>query len=500
MTDETATAPAVTGRHKKAFDRIDSDLVELASLVARGLATAEELLESARIRLDLLNPAINAVISTFDPPCLDDPSARGPLHGVPFLLKDAFAWMKDKPTTNGSALLANAVKARNSVLVERLLQAGLSIFGKTNCPEFNSLGTTEPVFFGATRNPWDPRYSAGGSSGGSAAAVAARIVPAAHGSDGAGSIRIPASNCGLVGLKPSRGRITLAPVLGESINGCMSEGVVSLSVRDTAALLDVMEGPSPGDPYFAPRPLEPYRQVMLRAPGPLRIAFTDQSLIGTSVHPECRDAVAHARDLCRRLGHEMLAKTPPVDARRYNETYRRIWPVNVARSIYRLRSEWSLDQILERIEPFNRHLVALAASESAVDLAHSIEWMQSVGRDFAEWMDDEDVDVWLTPTLGLPPTRLGYFDARDSGGAKVMDRFIAQTAFTTLANMTGQPAISLPLFTGDGALPIGVQFTARYGHEDLLLQLARQLEEASPWIGRHPPLLQHTLARRSEHS
>lgn len=467
-----------------------ADATTLAASVAAGVATPERLLAEARARVAAFNPAINAVVSQFDPPADGETKARGPFHGVPFLLKDAFAWLAGTPTTNGTRLLADVPKPRNSVLVDRFIGAGLQIFGKTNCPEFNSLGTTESGCFGATLNPWNLGYSAGGSSGGSAAAVAARIVPVAHASDGAGSIRIPASNCGVVGLKPTRGRITLAPIMGESINGCMSEGVVSLTVRDSAAFLDIMEGPAPGDPYHAPRPERPYAEAVLAPPRrALRVAVSFDSLIGTPVDPECQEAVRHAATLLRQLGHGVVESDPPIDAERYNRTYRRIWPVNVARSVLRLRGPRSIDELLSLVDPFNRHMVKLASMESAVDLSHSIEWMQSVGRDFANWMEAEQVDLWLAPTLGLPPTPLGYFDARDRGAAEVMDRFITQTAFTTIANMTGQPAISLPLYMGERTLPIGVQLQAACGREDLLLQVSAQLEKAAPWMNRRPSLI-----------
>ncbi len=488
-----ATPPPKHAPVQDAFTTAGLDATALARRVADGQTTPAVLLAQAHERCRLLNPAINAVVRDIDPPPASPQGANGIFAGVPFLLKDAFAWLQGHPTSNGSALLADAPKPRNSVLVERLLGAGVAIFGKTNCPEFNSLGTTEPRFFGPARNPWDLSRSTGGSSGGSAAAVAARIVPVAHASDGAGSIRIPASNCGLVGLKPTRGRITLAPVLGESINGCMSEGVVSLTVRDSAAFLDVMEGPAPGDPYSIQRPLRPYRQEVDSEPGRLRIAVTLQSLIGTEVDEACQQAVADASRLCARLGHVIVDAGPPIDGARYNQTYRRIWPVNVARSVLRLESRMDRDALLDQIEPFNRHLVEIAETLSAVNLAHAVEWMQSVGRDIAVWMDAQDIDLWLTPTLGTIPAALGHFDAGVHGGARVMDRFIQQVAFTTFANMSGQPAISLPLYSADGGLPVGVQFSARQGREDLLFRIAGQLERAHPWIDRMPALVQQAV-------
>lgn len=444
----------------------------------------------ARAALHRLNPIINAVIEEVE---AGDAPAGAPLAGMPFLLKDAFATLAGTATRNGTKLLAGRRHDRDSVLVQRFKAAGLAILGKTNCPELNSLGTTEPRDFGPTRNPWSLDRSAGGSSGGSAAAVAARIVPAAHGSDGAGSIRIPASCCGVVGLKPSRGRITLAPVSGESINGGMTEGALTLTVRDTALLLDVMQGPAPGDPYFAPPPAAPYAEALAR-PRRLRIALTRHSLIGTEVHPDCVAAAEDAARLCEDLGHRVEEAAPPIDGARYNAIYRRLWPVNVARSVVRLERLLEDPSVPERLEGFNRHLYEIGRGVGAVELALNIEWMQATGRTVANWLDAGGYDVWLMPTLGLPPTPLGYFDGDRHGGAAAFDRFIDQVAFTTFANMFGQPAISLPLFWNAEGLPIGSQLQARYDGEATLIALAAELEAARPWADRLPPLLAREAA------
>lgn len=463
------------------------DAVALAALCRQGEVTAESLQAASRERLHRLDPAINAVIEEVEPGPL---AMDGPLAGVPFLLKDAFATLAGTPTRNGTRLMAEPRHTQDSVLVQRLKRAGLAILGKTNCPELNSLGTTEPRDFGPTRNPWNLGRSAGGSSGGSAAAVAARIVPAAHGSDGAGSIRIPASCCGIVGLKPSRGRITLAPLLGESINGGMTEGALTLSVRDSAVLLDLMQGSAPGDPYLAPSPREPYASALDPARRRrLRIAVTRGSLIETALHADCIAAVDSAARLCAALGHSVEEAAPPIDGATYNRLYRRVWPVNVARSVARLERRLGEGRVAEKLEPFNQHLCEIGRSVGAVELVLTMEWMQATARAVTGWLDAQGFDLWLMPTLGLPPTPLGFFDAGLHGGATAYDRFIQQVAFTTFANMFGQPAISLPLhWSGDG-LPVGCQFQARYDGEALLLSLAAELEEAQPWMQRRPPLI-----------
>ena len=472
-----------------ALGRLDG--LAQAELVAHGELSASELLDAAIARSDQVNPAINAlVLPMFDEARkvsrADLPS--GAFQGLPFLLKDAFATYAGQPTSNGSRLFAGRAAAHDSHLVTRFKQSGVVELGKTNTPEFGSLCPTEPALFGPTRTPWNTEHSAGGSSGGSAAAVAARIVPMAHASDGAGSIRIPASCCGLVGLKTSRGRISHAPGLGENIGGMMAEGVVSLSVRDTAAMTDACAGPAPGDPYAAPPFVRPLMAAMRAAPHRLTIALTRHSLLPTELHPDCVLAVDHAARLCRDLGHEVIEDRPPLDGEEYVRRYSRFWPMSATRTLRREIQASGSEDCLEQVEAFNRFLYEVGSRQSAADYVLDLEWFQATTRAFANWFESRRYDLWLTPTLGMPPPRLGYFDADVLGGAEVLRRFIAFLPFTTFNNMMGTPGITLPLHWNSDGLPVGTHFTARYGDEETLVQLAVQLESAHPWIDRLPPI------------
>ena len=467
------------------------DAVGLAERVARGEVTPSELLEAAMHRAEALNPALNAIVR----PMHDEARRRvrdglpdGPLRGVPFLIKDIGANYAGFPTSAGSRLYAHEIKPADSELVRRLKAAGLVIFGKTNTPEFGSLGTTEPLLFGPTRNPWNLDRSPGGSSGGAAAAVAAGIVPAAQGCDGAGSIRIPASCCGVVGLKATRARITLGPDVGESPAGITVPGFVTRTVRDAAAMLDVSAGPMPGDPYVAPPPARPYLEEVTTPPGRrLRIALTDRSLIGTALHPDCAAAARDAGELCAGLGHEVVEDAPPLDGETYHTFYRRFWLLIAGRQVHRAnRARGGNGGAEAEVEPFNRYCYEEGLKIRAHDYLSDVEWFHGMGRAFARWMIEGGYDVWLTPTLGAPPPPLGHFDARRWGGATVLDRFVEFLPFTPLCNMTGQPAISLPLYRNGDGLPVGTQFAGPYGDEATLLRLAAQLEQVRPWP--QPPL------------
>jgi amidase len=466
------------------------DGLALAAMVRSGKATPAELLEAAIARAERVNPLINAVTLPMYDRAREAAAGElpdGAYRGVPFLLKDIGAMVEGVPTSAGSRLFAGKAGGHDSEVTRRLKAAGLVIFGKTNTPEFGSLPTTEPLLFGATRNPWSLGHSAGGSSGGSAAAVAAGIVPAAHGTDGAGSIRIPASCCGLVGLKPTRARISGAPDVGESIGGISSQGVMSVSVRDSAALLDALQGPSPGDPYYATPPTEPYLRA-LDAPLPrLKIAMTAHSMIGTELHPDCIAAAEAAARLCESLGHTVVEDAPPLDGEMFYRLYRRFWPLSAARSIHRVdRARGHGGAVLET-EPFNQYLHEISVGVTALDYIVDLQWFQAATRAFGRWFVDNGYTAWLTPTLGMPPPLLGFFDAATHGGSVVLDRFIEFLPFTPFANMTGQPAISLPLAWNDDGLPVGTQFFGRFGDETTLFQLARELEEAQPWAQRRPP-------------
>ena len=465
------------------------DALDQARWVRTGEVTATDLLEAAIKRSAAVNPILNAVSRPMIDEARETISAGlpdGPYSGVPFLLKDISALYQGVPTSAGSRLFSRDAAAYDSEVTIRLKAAGLVIFGKTNTPEFGSLPTTEPVLTKATCNPWSVAHSAGGSSGGSAAAVAARIVPAAHGTDGAGSIRIPASCCGIVGLKPTRARITGAPDVGESIGGISSQGVLTLTVRDSAALLDCLRGASPGDPYFAEPPTTSYLRAVAQPVRRLKIAMTRHSMIGTQLHPDCVAATLDTAELLSEQGHSVLEDAPPLDGEMFYALYRRFWPLTAARTIHRVDRQRGCSGAVEEVEPFSRFLYEQSKSVSALDYIVDQQWFQSASRLFGRWFVDKGYDVWVTPTLGLPPPPLGFFDAERYGGAKVLDRFMEFLPFTPFANMTGQPAISLPLFWNDAGLPIGTQFFGRYGDETTLFQLAAQLEEARPWVQRRP--------------
>jgi amidase len=466
------------------------DGLDQAVRVRRGEVSPAELLEAAIERAEALNPRLNVITR---PMYAEARAAAGGTlpdglyTGVPFLLKDIGATFMGVPTSAGSRLFNTTPATGDSEVTLRLKRAGLVIFGKTNTPEFGSLPTTEPLLTGAAHNPWSLEHSTGGSSGGSAAAVAARIVPAAHGTDGAGSIRIPASCCGVVGMKPTRARITGAPDVGESIGGISSQGVISLSVRDSAALLDCLRGSSPGDPYYAEPPSLPYLEAVAQPLRRLKIAMTKRSLIGTRLHPDCIAATADTANLCEDLGHIVVEDEPPLDGETFYKHYRRFWPLTAARTIHRVDRQRGHPGAVDEVEPFSRYLYEQAKEVSALDFIVDQQWFQATTRAFGRWFVDRGYDVWLTPTLGAPPPPLGFFDAERLGGAVVLDRFIEFLPFTPFANMTGQPAISLPLYWNKHGLPIGTQFFGRYGDETTLFQLSAQLEQARPWNTRRPP-------------
>ncbi len=459
-----------------------------AAQIARGDTTPAALLDAAIARAEAINPQINAITVPLYEPARAAVAAglpTGPFHGVPFLLKDIGASMKGIPTTGASRLFPQPA-SYDSAVTTRLKDAGLVIFGKTNTPEFGSLPTTEPLLTGPTLNPWSVTHSAGGSSGGSAAAVAARIVPAAHGTDGAGSIRIPASCCGIVGMKPTRARITGSPDVGESIGGISSQGVMSLTVRDSAALLDCLQGRAPGDPYYAEPPAIPYLAALAQPVRKLKVAMTRHSMIPTTLHPDCVAATEDAAKLCESLGHTVVEDAPPLDGETFYTLYRRFWPMAAARSIHKVDRQRGHPGAVDEVEPFNQYLYEQSRNVTALDYIVDLQWFQAATRAFGQWFVEKGYDVWLTPTLGLPPPPLGHFDAGQLGGSEVLDRFIEFLPFTPFANMTGQPAISLPLFWNDAGLPVGSQFFGRFGDETTLFQLSAQLESARPWIGRLP--------------
>ncbi|HEY5339354.1 MAG TPA: amidase family protein, partial [Rhizomicrobium sp.] len=408
---------------------------------------------------------------------------RGPFAGVPFLLKDIFALSATMPTRQASKFMPAMPWPHNSLLVERFLAAGLVPFGKTNVPEFGLVATTESALYGPAHNPWNLDHSTGGSSGGSGAAVAAGIVPLAHANDGGGSIRIPASCCGLVGLKPSRGRISNAPDFAEGIDGLATDLVVSRSVRDTAAALDAVAGAVQGDPYWAPPAPASYLDAMKRKPRKLRIAITTTKLDGSALHPDCVAAVKHAAKLCRDLGHEIDEASPNLDQSILIPAFMALWGGNLASGIDTIAMMTGRKPTQQDFEGATWGLYEAGKQVSASQYLQAKAALHAAARETARF--HETYDIWLTPTLGKPPVKLGTFDMNERDPAKSFAAQIDYVPFTAMQNATGQPAINLPLFWNKDGLPIGVQFVGRFGDEETLLKLAGALEKSAPWAQRY---------------
>jgi amidase len=361
------------------------------------------------------------------------------------------------------------------------------ICGKTSTPEFGIVPTTEPRRFGPTRNPWNTAHSTGGSSGGSAAAVASGMVPIAHANDGGGSIRIPASCCGLVGLKPTRARVPLAPQYGDLMGGLIAEHVVTRSVRDTAAILDAVAGPAPGDPYWAP-PLrgESFAAAGATPPPSLRVGLVTTSPAGGEVHADCVDAAEQAAALCESLGHVVVPTSLDVDGDAFTAHFVNVWAAGNAWTLADWERRVGRPATVDDLEPLTWALTQLGRALDAGAYLTSVQELQKITRQIALAFDD--IDVLLTPTLGEPPAALGTFDSPEDQPLTGLFRAASYVPFTPPFNVTGQPAISLPLHWNDGGLPIGSQFVGRFGDEETLLALASQLEAAAPWADRRPPV------------
>jgi Asp-tRNA(Asn)/Glu-tRNA(Gln) amidotransferase A subunit family amidase len=465
------------------------DAVGMAELVRRREVTAEELLEAAIARVEARNPGLNAVVMKlydYGRQAIAAGLPDGPFTGVPFLLKDLSAALAGVPTTRASKFFADAVPAEDSEQVQRLKRAGLVIFGKTNTCELGLSLTCEPQFYGATRNPWDPSRISGGSSGGAAAAVGARILPAAHGSDGFGSIRAPAACCGVVGLKPSRGRNTMAPYLGEGLGGLSTEHVLTLSVRDSAALLDVTAGPGTGDPYTAPPPARPFRQECMANPGRLRLAFTTASPNGAPVAAEYLQALQDAVQVCASFGHQVEEADPAIDRAAVIPTFLTLMAANtmVNLSSHPTAGRPARQDEVERVTWASAHV--MGAKLSGADYVRATQTAHRLGRQMAAF--HAQYDVLLTPALAMLPPKLGWIDMMLDDVEEYWQRVFAFSPFTVWFNITGQPAIVLPLSQSSDGLPLSVQLVARYGDEATLFRLAAQIEAARPWFERKPVL------------
>lgn len=491
------------------FDEYASrDGLGLAALVAHGDVTAAELLETAIARIDAANPGLNAVVYP-----LYDYARRavargdqtGPFAGVPFMLKDLLSELAGVDHSSGSRFYRGYRPERNAELTNRYLASGVVVAGKTNTPEFGLLPTTEPERWGPTRNPWDPSRTPGGSSGGSAAAVASGMVPLASGGDGGGSIRIPCSCCGLFGLKPSRGRTPTGPKVAEDWQGFAVEHVLTRSVRDSAAMLDAVCGHYAGDTHYLPRPSVDFREEATRSPGKLRIAWSGRPFLPAEVHPEVVSGLAETVTLLEELGHELTERAPVLDAGLFAKSYLVVIGAQTWASIQ--DGERAVRRKARRADFESKTWLAqlVGTAFTAGEYVAAVRALQRITRPLHELT--EEVDVLLHPTVSQPPPRLGFLDKGGFGGH--LERLAGHLApkavlradatleqasaesfgfmpWTAIFNVTGQPSMSVPLCTSSDGLPMGMMFTGRLGDEATLLRLAGQLEQARPWAGKLP--------------
>lgn len=465
------------------------DAVGLAAMVRRKEMSSLELLEMAIAKAERLNPALNFLAQRhYDHGrrAIASGLAEGPLTGVPMLLKDLDIFVEGEVTGHGSRLFAGARAGRTSELVRRYERAGLVIFGKTTTAELGLTPTTESLATGPTRNPWSPGRSAGGSSGGSAVAVAARVVPVAHATDSGGSIRIPSSCCGVFGLKPSRGRIPLGPGRTEHAAGMTVHHAITRSVRDCAALLDATHGPEPGSSYVAPPPMRPFLdEIGDDRPG-LGIALHFAHEDGTPVDPECVAAARHAARLCEELGHRVELAAPPVNHQRLRSAIYAIVAAEVARQVDVQAKLAGEAHPLDLLEPLTRQLYEAGRRAAATDYLEATIAMQNAALAMSRFMQRHD--VLLSPTLGTLPPALGVLGPQATDLDAYSEAVFRLLPFTTLMNQTGQPSMSVPLAQSASGIPIGVMFSARHGDEATLIRLASQLERIAGWAGRRPIL------------
>jgi amidase len=486
------------------------DATELAELVRTRQVRPIELVESAIARIEQVDPGINAVVHRmFDQARRTAQGALpdGPFTGVPFLVKDLLAWMEGERYTAGSRLFGEWKAPRDTEVMRRYRRSGVVSLGRTNTPEFGLVPFTEPARFGPTRNPWDRTRTVGGSSGGSAAAVAAGYVPMASGGDGGGSIRIPASCCGLFGLKASRGRVPTGPDEGELWQGAVVEGVVTRSVRDSAAMLDALSGPDAGAPYWAPPPARPFAQEVGTPTGALRIAFTAAPLLGHAMHDDCVAGLRDTVTLLEQMGHVLVEDAPPVDRDPFNRAFLTMVAGEVRADLDDASRLVGRRASRADVEPATWALAMLGASMPASAYVGAVRYLQRASRAVGRFF--EQYDLLLTPTVATPPFPIGAMQPPPgqlaairalgmigSGGlvrAVGLLEEAATTVFdwipvTPLFNVTGQPAMSVPLHWNAAGLPVGMHFAARAGDEAMLLRLAAQLEAARPWRDRRPAL------------
>ncbi|BBM86535.1 amidase [Candidatus Uabimicrobium amorphum] len=483
------------------------DALGLADLVKRKEVTPLELVEESIRRIEETNPKLNAVIiRMFDHAreMAQKPVSDGVFAGVPFLIKDLVSTYKGFPFTRGCKGLKNYIAPEDSELMKRYKATGVIVVGKTNTPEFGLMGVTEPEAYGPTVTPWNVQHTSGGSSGGSASSIAAGFVPMASGGDGGGSLRIPASCCGLFGLKPSRGRTPTGPK-GEHWQGAAVEHIITRSVRDSAAMLDATNGGDIGSPYIIQPPTRKYMEEITTDPGKLRIAFSTQSPVGGDVHPECIQAVNNAAKLLSELGHDVEEKTPDYDGLELATSYLTMVFGETAVEIDHLKSMLGRKATRKDVEAVTWTLALLGRSFSAYEFAKAKRNWNTFSR--AMQCFHQTYDVYLTPTIATPPPKVGETAPRllEILGIKVVNllglgktlkasgivdkmakQMLEKFPFTQLANLTGQPAMSVPLHWTAEGLPCGVQFVAPLGDEATLFRLAAQLEKAQPWFEKTP--------------
>ncbi len=472
------------------FDEYRSfDALGLAALIRKGELSRADVIAAALERLHVVNPRVNAVCYLHQPALQADadPAGQdGPFAGVPYLIKDLHAPVKDMPLTHGSRLFAGQVHDFDAETVARLRRAGFVIIGRSNAPEFGMNVSTEPLLHGPTRNPWNLDHIAGGSSGGAGAAVASGMLPAAHATDSGGSIRIPASCNGLVGLKPTRALLAYGPHRGDAAHGISHEHAVTRSVRDCAAILDATAGPDVGAPYFTQRPQQSFLDSISRPPGALRIACMLDDFTGQPVHAECRAAVEHAAQLLASLGHQVELAKPAFDYDSLFQAVMTIMLTGLAANVGAREQQLGRAARADELETVTHAAVAHGRTVSGTQYAGQFALINREVRRIGQFFEQHD--ILLTPCMAAPPPLLGTLRTDTDDLDAFTRRTFGLAPFTTPFNATGQPAVSLPLHWSAAGLPIGVQLVARFGADTQLLALAAQIEQATPWFGRVAPL------------
>lgn len=466
----------------------NQDAIGLATLIRSGEVSVAEVHNAARQAIEVVNPKLNALAAPlFDQPL--DYNASGPFAGVPFAIKDLVCHAANVPMRFGSRMIPpEFCFPHDTDLMQRWRAAGLATLGRTTTPEWGFNANAEALVYGSTCNPWNTDRIAGGSSGGSAALVAARALPVAHANDGGGSIRIPAAMCGLVGLKPTRGRVPIGPDTGEALSGMAIEFAVTRSVRDAAALLDAVEGHGVGEKYQIARPARPYAKEVGINPGKLRIAISPKGWSAVPIDAACVAAVEKTAKVLADMGHHIEEATPKFDVEAFEAANANLWSIALADWIVGLAAMVGVKPTRDNIEATSWACMEHGRSLSAIDLRNTEHTANLVCRGVGAFF--QDYDMLLTPTVSRPAPPLGYLNANDANldAAAWTRKIFTFSPFTPLFNMTGQPAISLPLCMSDDGLPIGLQFISRYGDEARLFQLAAQLEQAMPWADRKPPI------------